>query len=53
MSRLFVPPSDAYSLTFEPKASDIDANGHVNNVVYLGWAQASQWAMARSWAHAK
>lgn len=39
MSRLFVPPSDAYTLTFTPKASDIDANGHVNNVVYLGWAQ--------------
>lgn len=39
MSRLFVPPSDAYALTFEPKASDIDANGHVNNVVYLAWAQ--------------
>lgn len=30
MSRLFVPPSDAYTLTFTPKASDIDANGHVN-----------------------
>ena len=39
MSRLFVPPADAYALTFTPKASDIDANGHVNNVVYLGWAQ--------------
>uniref|UniRef100_B0T613 Thioesterase superfamily protein n=1 Tax=Caulobacter sp. (strain K31) TaxID=366602 RepID=B0T613_CAUSK len=31
MSRVFVPPGDAFKLTFEPKASEIDANGHVNN----------------------
>jgi acyl-CoA thioester hydrolase len=39
VSRVFVPAGDAFRLTFEPTASDIDANGHVNNVVYLGWAQ--------------
>lgn len=39
MSRIFVPPADAFSLTFTPRPEDIDANGHVNNVVYLAWAQ--------------
>ena len=50
MSRLFVPPSDAFSLTFQPQASDIDANGHVNNVVYLGWAQDLAIAHWEAWA---
>lgn len=41
MSRLFEPPEgrQVFELTFAPKASDIDENGHVNNVVYLDWAQ--------------
>jgi len=41
-TRLLEPPlgRKVFRLTFEPKPSDIDANGHVNNVVYLRWAQA-------------
>lgn len=41
MSRLLEPPEGrpVFRLTFEPQASDIDENGHVNNVVYLRWAQ--------------
>jgi len=35
------PPNDrqVFSRAFTPVASDIDANGHVNNVVYLGLVQ--------------
>ncbi len=50
MSRLFVPPADAFSLTFTPKPADIDANGHVNNVVYLAWAQVLAIAHWEAWA---
>ncbi|MDO8900582.1 MAG: thioesterase family protein [Phenylobacterium sp.] len=41
MSRTFEPPAgrQVFSRNFTPSANDIDANGHVNNVVYLGWAQ--------------
>lgn len=41
MSRLLEPPAGraVFTRTFTPVASDIDANGHVNNVVYLGWIQ--------------
>ncbi|MBW0152202.1 MAG: acyl-CoA thioesterase [Phenylobacterium sp.] len=41
MSRTFEPPPGrrVFSRSFTPTAADIDANGHVNNVVYLGWAQ--------------
>ena len=39
MSKVLVPPADAFRLSFTPKPADIDANGHVNNVVYLAWAQ--------------
>ena len=41
MSRLLEPPQDrkVFTLRFEPTAADIDENGHVNNVVYLRWAQ--------------
>ena len=41
MARLIEPPvgQQVYSQTFTPKPADIDANGHVNNVVYLDWAQ--------------
>ena len=41
MSRVFEPPPgrQVFAAPFEPRASDIDENGHVNNVVYLDWAQ--------------
>jgi acyl-CoA thioester hydrolase len=41
MSRLLEPPGDrqVFTRTFTPVPADIDANGHVNNVVYLGWVQ--------------
>ncbi|MDP1875249.1 thioesterase family protein [Phenylobacterium sp.] len=41
MSRTFEPPPGrrVFSRSFTPTSTDIDANGHVNNVVYLGWAQ--------------
>jgi acyl-CoA thioester hydrolase len=39
--KLFAPPPgrQVFTRTFQPQPSDIDENGHVNNVVYLGWAQ--------------
>lgn len=41
MSRLLEPPAgrQVFSREFRPSASDIDANGHVNNVVYVRWIQ--------------
>jgi acyl-CoA thioester hydrolase len=41
VSRLLEPPEgrQVFRLTFEPTPDDIDENGHVNNVVYLRWAQ--------------
>jgi acyl-CoA thioester hydrolase len=41
VSRAFEPAEgrQVFARTFEPLASDIDENGHVNNVVYLAWAQ--------------
>ena len=41
MSRLLEPPAGrtVFRRAFEPEPADIDANGHVNNVVYLDWAQ--------------
>lgn len=41
MSQPLEPPEgrQVFRLTFEPLISDIDENGHVNNVVYLRWAQ--------------
>jgi acyl-CoA thioester hydrolase len=41
VSRLLEPPEgrQVFRLPFEPQPSDIDENGHVNNVVYLRWAQ--------------
>lgn len=49
MSRLLEPPPgrQVFTLQFTPAASDIDANGHVNNVVYVRWIQdmaTSHWA---------
>jgi acyl-CoA thioester hydrolase len=41
MSKLLEPPEGrkVFTLRFDPAPDDIDANGHVNNVVYLRWAQ--------------
>lgn len=41
MTKLLEPPEGrkVFRLTFEPTPADIDDNGHVNNVVYLRWAQ--------------
>ena len=41
MSRILEPPEgqQVFSLEFRPNPADIDDNGHVNNVVYLSWAQ--------------
>ena len=38
---LLEPPlgRQVFRLAFQPTDSDIDENGHVNNVVYLRWAQ--------------
>jgi acyl-CoA thioester hydrolase len=38
VSGLLAPPG-AFQQTFTPVPDEIDANGHVNNVVYLAWAQ--------------
>lgn len=54
MSGLLEPPPgrQVFRLDFQPTASDIDENGHVNNVVYLGWAQDLAIAHWRSLAPA-
>ncbi|RAK58530.1 acyl-CoA thioesterase [Phenylobacterium hankyongense] len=41
MTALLAPPEgrQVFTREIEPVPSDIDANGHVNNVVYLDWAQ--------------
>lgn len=41
MTRLLEPPEgrQVFRRAFEPLSQHIDANGHVNNVVYLDWAQ--------------
>ena len=41
MSALLEPPPGrpVFRLDLQPIAADIDENGHVNNVVYLRWAQ--------------
>jgi len=41
MTRLLEPPEGrkVFTLQFHPTDADIDENGHVNNVVYLRWAQ--------------
>ncbi|MDZ4320536.1 MAG: acyl-CoA thioesterase, partial [Phenylobacterium sp.] len=41
MSRILEPPAgrQVFSQTFIPAPSDIDENGHVNNVVYVRWIQ--------------
>ena len=41
MTALLEPPEgrQVFRLEFTPTDADIDENGHVNNVVYLRWAQ--------------
>lgn len=41
MTTLLEPPEgrQVFRREFTPTADDIDENGHVNNVVYLRWAQ--------------
>ncbi|AKQ45242.1 acyl-ACP thioesterase [Rufibacter radiotolerans] len=42
-------PSDKFSIEIKVHEADIDALGHVNNVVYLRWVQevsAAHWAAA-------
>ena len=52
--RLCVPPPGAPSRRFEVRYADIDANQHVNNGSYLGWAlesvPAATWRARRAWA---
>ena len=47
------PGRQVFRLDFEPSAADIDENGHVNNVVYLRWAQDLGVAHWRSLAPAE
>ncbi|WP_309090038.1 thioesterase family protein [Phenylobacterium sp.] len=51
---LLEPPEgrQVFRLSFEPTPADIDENGHVNNVVYLRWAQDMGTAHWRSRAPA-
>ena len=55
MTVLLEPPEgrQIFCLTFEPTPADIDENGHVNNVVYLRWAQDMGTAHWRSLAPAE
>lgn len=41
MTRAVDPPDgrQVFTRTYAPTPADIDENGHVNNVVYLRWAQ--------------
>ena len=52
---LLSPPEgrQVFRLDFEPTPADIDENGHVNNVVYLRWAQDLGVAHWRSLAPAE
>jgi acyl-CoA thioester hydrolase len=41
-------PAEPFELPIEVRAADIDALGHVNNVVYLQWVQAALvWVVVR------
>lgn len=54
MTSLLEPPPGrpVFIRDFTPRTSDIDENGHVNNVVYLDWAQQLAIAHWRSLAPA-
>ena len=53
--QLLTPPEgrQVFNLDIAPKPSDFDENGHVNNVVYLGWVQDIATAHWRSRAPAE
>jgi acyl-CoA thioester hydrolase len=55
VTTLLEPPDGrpVFRLAFEPSPDDIDDNGHVNNVVYLRWAQDMGVAHWRSLAPAE
>lgn len=55
MTRRLEPPPgrQVFRLAFDPAPADIDENGHVNNVVYLRWAQDMGVAHWRSLAPAE
>jgi len=55
MAALFEPPRGrkVFSAVFTPTDADIDENGHVNNVVYLRWAQEMATAHWRALAPAE
>ncbi len=55
MSQLLEPPEGrkVFTRDFTPVPDDIDENGHVNNVVYLDWAQQLAIAHWRSLAPAE
>jgi acyl-CoA thioester hydrolase len=52
VTKLLEPPEgrQVFRLEFTPTPADIDENGHVNNVVYLRWAQDMGTAHWRSLA---
>ena len=52
MTKLLEPPEgrQVFRLEFTPTPTDIDENGHVNNVVYLRWSQDMATAHWRSLA---
>jgi acyl-CoA thioester hydrolase len=54
VSRAYEPPpgQQVFAKGFQPQPCDIDENGHVNNVVYLDWAQQLATAHWRSRAPA-
>lgn len=54
MTKRLEPPQgrQVFRRAFEPVPADIDENGHVNNVVYLRWAQDMGVAHWRSLAPA-
>jgi acyl-CoA thioester hydrolase len=54
LRRTFEPPAgrQVFSRTYHAAPADIDENGHVNNVVYLNWAQEMATAHWRSRAPA-
>lgn len=54
MTKLLEPPEgrQVFRQRLEPAPADIDENGHVNNVVYLRWAQDMGTAHWRSLAPA-
>ena len=53
--KLLIPPQDrqVFTLALTPLEADFDENGHVNNVVYLGWVQDIAIAHWRSRAPAE